>query len=56
MRRVDPSHRNGHPETSAGGPIAALDEERPAELLQSDQLAAVLTDTPLLPGETHVLG
>jgi ATP-dependent Lon protease len=56
VRRVDPSHRNGHPETSAGGPIAALDEERPAELLQSDQLAAVLTDTPLLPGETHVLG
>jgi MoxR-like ATPase len=56
VRRVDPSHRNGHPECSAGGPIAALYEERAAELVRSDQLAAVLTDTPLLPGETHVLG
>lgn len=55
MRPIEPSHRNGHPESSAGGPITALDEESPAGQVPSDQRAAVLTDTPLLPGEIHVL-
>ncbi|MHB8394697.1 MAG: hypothetical protein ACYDC5_09380 [Candidatus Dormibacteria bacterium] len=55
MKRGGPGQGIISMESSERGANTALEEAKLTGSVHSDQRTAVLTDTPLLPGEVHVL-